>query len=221
MGPVVAALAFLAGLQADTGFVIQAHKLASPPTIDGNVDQSEWQGVPVEAGFLQYLPRRGEPASQPTEVLLAYDHKVLYVAFRVSDEHEPTAQLTRRDAELLEDDAVVVVLDTHGDRQSAYYFVTNLLGTQADGRIADDGRTVDASWDGAWRAAARRTDYGWSAELAIPFASLSFRRGSGVIWGINFGRSRRSTLERSFWAGPLDNQYRGPCGRGPTSASPL
>lgn len=208
MGPVVAALAALSALQADTAFVIQAHRLAAPPAIDGTVDQGEWQGVPVASGFLQYLPRRGEPASQPTDVLLAYDDKALYVAFRVSDEHEPTAQLTRRDAELLEDDAVVVVLDTHGDRQSAYYFVTNLLATQADGRIADDGRTVDGSWDGAWRAAARRTDYGWSAELAIPFASLSFRRGSGVTWGINFGRSRRSTLERSFWAGPLDSQYR-------------
>lgn len=192
----------------DTAFVIRAHKLDSTPVIDGTVDGEEWDEVPVASGFLQYLPRRGEPASQPTEALLAYDDAALYVAFRVHDDREPTAQLTRRDAELLSDDAVVVVLDTHGDRQSAYYFITNLLGTQADGRIADDGRTVDGSWDGAWRAAARRTDYGWSAELAIPFASLSFRRGDRVTWGINFGRSRRSTLERSFWAGPLDHQYR-------------
>ncbi|MBI3983078.1 MAG: carbohydrate binding family 9 domain-containing protein [Gemmatimonadetes bacterium] len=204
----VVALALLIQGRGDPSLVIDVRKLASAPVIDGVVDQAEWPGASVVSGFLQYLPRRGEPASQPTEALLAYDDKALYVAFRVSDEHEPTAQLTRRDAELLEDDAVVVVLDTHGDRQSAYYFVTNLLGTQADGRIADDGRTVDGSWDGAWRSAARRTDYGWSAELAIPFASLSFRRGSGVAWGINFGRSRRRTLERSFWAGPLDNQYR-------------
>jgi hypothetical protein len=204
----VVALALLIQGQGDPSLVIDARKLARAPVIDGVVDQAEWPGASVVSGFLQYLPRRGEPASQPTEVLLAYDATALYVAFRVSDEHEPTAQLTRRDAELLNDDAVVVVLDTHGDRQSAYFFVTNLLGTQADGRIADDGRTVDGSWDGAWRAASRRTDYGWSAELAIPFASLSFRRGSDVTWGINFGRSRSRTLERSFWAGPLDNQYR-------------
>lgn len=204
----VVALAALIGLQQDSLFAIQAQKIASAPAIDGIVGDGEWRGAPVATGFLQYLPQRGEPASQPTAVLLAYDDKTLYVAFRVYDDRAPTAQLTRRDADLLEDDAVVVVLDTHGDRQSAYYFVTNLLGTQADGRIADDGRTVDGSWDGTWHAAARRTEYGWSAELAIPFASLSFRRGANVRWGINFGRSRRSSLERSFWTGPLDHQYR-------------
>ncbi len=201
-------LAFLAALQSDTLLGIRAPRISSPPAIDGAVEGGEWAGAAVATGFLQYLPRRGEPASQPTEALLAYDDRVLYVAFRVYEDRQPTAQLTRRDAELLDDDAVVVVLDTHGDRQSAYYFMTNLLGTQADGRIADDGRTVDGTWDGAWRAAARRTDYGWTAELAIPFASLSFRRGPGVAWGVNFGRSRRGTLEYSSWAGPLDNLYR-------------
>ena len=201
-------LVYLVAVQADTVLGIQGQKVSSPPVVDGVVDEREWREAAVAKGFLQYLPRRGEPASQPTEALLAYDHQALYVAFRVYDDRQPTAQLTRRDAELLDDDAVVLVLDTHGDRQSAYYFITNLLGTQGDGRIADDGRTVDGSWEGAWRAAARRTDYGWSAELAIPFASLSLRRGSRVTWGINFGRSRRSTLEQSFWAGPLDHLYR-------------
>jgi hypothetical protein len=204
----VASLALLAAFQRDTVPAIRASKVAAPPVIDGAVADAEWSGAAVVSGFLQYLPQRGESASQPTDALLLYDDQALYVAFRVYDDRQPTAQLTRRDAQLLEDDAVVVVLDTHGDRQSAYYFITNLLGTQADGRVADDGRTVDGSWDGAWRAAARRTDYGWSAELAIPFTSLSFRRGSQVTWGINLGRSRRSTLETSFWAGPLDNLYR-------------
>lgn len=201
-------LALLNGAQTDSTFMVEARKVEVPPVIDGEVDEAEWRGITVSDGFLQYQPRRGEPASRPTEVLLAYDDSALYVAFRVHDDREPTAQLTRRDANLLEDDAIVLLLDTHRDRQSAYYFVTNLLGTQADGRIADDGRTVDGSWDGRWRAAARRTEYGWSAELAIPFASLSFRRGPGVVWGINFGRSRRSSFERSFWAGPLDSEYR-------------
>ena len=29
-----------------------------------------------------------------------------------------------------------------------------------------------------------------------------------VTWGINFGRSRRRTLELSFWSGPFDSQWR-------------
>ena len=187
---------------------LQARRAAVPPALDGAVDSLEWKGADTAAGFRQFLPRRGEPASRATVARVLYDAEALYLAFEVHDDEPPTAQLTRRDASLLEDDAIVVLLDTHGDRQSAYYFITNLLGTQADGRIADDGRTVDANWDGRWQAAARRTSYGWSAELAIPFRSLSFRPGRNRTWGINLGRGRRASLERSFWSGPLDNLYR-------------
>ncbi len=204
----VLAAAALAGVQADSTYVLVAKKVGIAPVIDGIVQPAEWPDTTSADGFLQYLPRRGEPASRPTEVLLAYDDEALYVAFRIFEDREPTAQLSRRDANLFDDDAVVLVLDTHGDRQSAYYFITNLLGTQADGRIADDGRTVDGSWDGRWLSASRRTEYGWSVEMVIPFSSISFRQGSSVTWGINFGRSRRASLEQSFWAGPLDQQYR-------------
>ncbi|MFN0181141.1 MAG: DUF5916 domain-containing protein [Gemmatimonadales bacterium] len=188
--------------------VLTARPAGKPPVIDGVLDSLEWRGADSATGFLQILPRRGDPATRATIARVLYDRTALYVAFEIFDDLPPAAQLTRRDAALLEDDAVVLVLDTHHDRRTAYYFITNLLGTQADGRIADDGRTVDPNWDGRWRAVAGRTPTGWSAEVAIPFQSLSFRPGDGRTWGINLGRSRRATLERSFWSGPLDELYR-------------
>jgi len=187
---------------------LQARRAIAPVTVDGLIDTVEWKGADTAAMFRQFLPRRGEPATRITVARVLYDSAALYVSFEVHDDQSPAAQLTRRDAELLDDDAVILVLDTHRDRQTAYYFVANLLGTQADGRIADDGRTIDASWDGRWHVAARRTERGWSAELAIPFGSLSFRPGTNRTWGINLGRSRRASLERSFWSGPLDELYR-------------
>lgn len=203
------AFAVAALLQAPGGFpVLDARRTDRPPSVDGVVDSLEWRAADSAAGFRQFLPRRGDPASHPTVARVMYDDAALYVAFEVVEDLTPTAQLTRRDALLLEDDAVVLLLDTHHDRQTAYFFGTNLLGTQADGRVADDGRTVDANWDGRWQAAARRTGYGWSAELAIPFSTLSFRPGVDRSWGINLIRSRRATLERSAWSGPLDDLYR-------------
>lgn len=196
------------GTPGDSAAVVAAARFATAPRIDGVVDSAEWSSASRIASFMQYAPRRGEPASQPTTVLVAYDSTHLYVAFRVYDTESPTSQLTRRDADLFSDDAVALVLDSHHDRRSGYYFITNALGTQADGRIADDGRTVDNSWDAPWRSAAQRTDYGWSAEIAIPLTSISYRAGTGQTWGVNFGRSRRRTLEQSFWAGPLDAPYR-------------
>src|SRR2546422_1449589 len=49
-------------------------------------------------------------------------------------------------------------------------------GTQADGRIAEDGRTLDSNWDAPWQSAARRTDYGWSAEFSLPLSDRKSTR---------------------------------------------
>ena len=187
---------------------IEAVKATKPPVIDGAVGEDEWQGAVAATNFIQYEPRRGEPSASRTEALVLYDAGHLYVAFRAWDSEPITAQLTQRDADLLRDDAVVVVIDTTNDRRSGYYFITNVLGTQADGRIADDGRTTEPIWDAPWESAARRTDDGWSAEFSIPLSSVRYAAGDRQTWGINFGRSRRRTLETSFWSGPLDNQWR-------------
>jgi hypothetical protein len=179
-----------------------------PPAIDGRLDQAEWSGAGILADFVQYEPRRGEAAPHGTTAHVMADGTHIYVGVQALDGQEPTAQLTRRDADLLQDDAIVIVLDTFHDRRSAYYFITNLLGTQADGRIAEDGRTTDATWDAPWRTAAARTAEGWSVEFAIPLASLRYRAGTNRTWGLNVGRSRRRTLEMSFWTGPLEALYR-------------
>src|SRR5262249_42731749 len=140
---------------------IKAVRVAKPPVIDGSVDESEWQETSTASGFIQYEPRRSDLAETRTEVRLSYDTSHLYIAFRAWDSEPLTAQLTRRDADLLRDDSVIVVLDTTNDHRSGYYFITNVLGTQADGRIADDGRSSEPSWDAPWQSAAKRTDYGW------------------------------------------------------------
>lgn len=184
--------------------LLQAVRATRPPVIDGVVTDDEWEGAPVAGGFVQYEPRRGEPASVRTEARLLVDPTHLFVAFRCWDDQPLTARLTQRDSNLLSDDSVVVLLDTANDRQTAYYFYTNPLGTQMDGRVTDDGRQTDNTWDGPWRSAAQRTEYGWSAEFAIPFTALKYAAGSGREWGINFGREQRRSLEFSSWSGPLD-----------------
>ena len=187
---------------------IEARKATKPPVVDGGVGEDEWQAAPPVAGFIQYEPQRGDPSQLKTEARVLYDAGHLYVAFRAWDPEPITAQLTQRDADLLRDDAVVLVIDSTNDRRSGYYFITNALGTQADGRISDDGRSSEATWDAPWHSAAMRTDYGWSAEFSIPLSSIRYASGDRQTWGINFGRSRRRNLELSFWSGPLDNQWR-------------
>lgn len=192
----------------DSLFILNGKNAQETPDIDGKIEDDEWQGAAIAQNFIQYEPQRGSVSEQKTEALVLYDEGHLYVAFRVFDTEPSTAQLTRRDAELFGDDAVILVLDSHHDGRSAYYFMTNPLGTQTDGRIVDDGRTVDKTWDAPWQTASEQTDFGWTVEMVIPLTSIKYKDGTNITWGINFGRSRRRNLETSFWTGPLDNRFR-------------
>jgi hypothetical protein len=193
---------------ADPGFELAGWRAPAPPVIDGAIAAAEWQNAAVAENFIQYEPRRGEASAYKTQALVLYDAGHLYVAFRLWDAEAPTSQLTRRDADLFNDDAVILILDSQLDRRTGYYFMTNAIGTQTDGRIVDDGRTVDLNWDAPWKSAANRTEDGWTVEMAIPFTSIKYRAGKSIAWGINLGRCKRRTLETSYWAGPLENRFR-------------
>ena len=192
----------------DTTFQVRAVRTDEPPDVDGVLGAEEWEGAAVVSGFIQYQPGRGRLSPNRTEVRVLYDATNLYVAMRAWDVEPVTAQLTRRDADLAQDDFFAVILDTYQDRQSGFLFAVNPLGTQSDSRLANDGRTEEKAWDAEWAAAARILDDGWSAEMAIPFASLRYRPGAGRTWGANFGRGRRRSLEISFWTGPLEHPLR-------------
>jgi len=192
------------------GFELQAVKAGRAVRVDGRLDEAEWKDGARVGGFVQFEPHRGEPAREKTEAYVLYDDRYLYVGFRCNDS-EPsriTAQLNRRDSDLLTDDAVLVVIDTFHDSRSAYFFATNPLGTQYDGRVTDNGRVVESTWDATWSAASSRFEGGWTAEVGIPLVSLSFHPGKSETWGLNLGQTCRRLLETSFWAGPLEDRFR-------------
>ncbi len=189
-------------------FVLQAVRAAEPPDIDGVVEDDEWAGAARADVFVQFEPRRGEPATRRTVALVLYDAGHLYVAFQCWDDEPLTAQRTQRDGDLFSDDAVALLIDTFHDRQTAYYFITTPLGTQEDGRLTEDGRQGDTTWDAAWLSAAARTGEGWSAEFAIPFTSIKYASGPNVTWGFNLARTRRRTLEFDTWSHPIDDTGR-------------
>ena len=204
------AFLFFASLLQAAGHSALAVRATQPPIIDGIIHKEEWAGVTRLENFIQLEPEQGKPATQRTVAYFAYDDSYVYVAVRSYDT-EPekiTARLNRRDDNLSRDDSVTVFLDTFHDRRTCYFFSTNPLGTQSDGRIKDDGRVRDRSWDAEWLVAAQTDSDGWTAEFAIPLRAMQFHSGENRSWGINIGRSRRSNLEHSFWAGPLESAYR-------------
>lgn len=197
-------------LQGQSGKSITSVKFSQPPVIDGRVDEELWQLAEQVEGFIQFEPEHGLPSVVRTVVHIGYDDEALYVAFLCYDP-EPekiAAAVTKRDDNLEDDDAVFIMLDTFNDNSTCSYFTTNSLGTQADGKVADNGRSQDDRWDATWFSAAAFIPDGWTAEFAIPFRILKFRSGNNQTWGLNLGRYYPRRLEVSLWAGPVEHERR-------------
>jgi hypothetical protein len=187
-----------------------ALKIEVPISVDGRLDETIWEEAPGAEDFIQLQPEKGKPASERTIVKILYDEKYIYFGFWCYDS-EPqkiAARITKRDEDIRSDDLVYVLMDTFHDRRSCYFVTTNLLGTQWDGRITENGRTFDSTWDGIYKSAAQRVDIGWTAELAVALSGIKYEPGRSKTWGLNLGRGIPRKLEYSFWTGPLEDSYK-------------
>jgi len=170
------------------------------PTIDGVVDAREWAGSVPLTGFTG-VNTQELSSIQPT-VRVARDAAHLYLAVHVPlpGGRSPVANARQHDGAVWEDDSVEVFLDPGHGHQEYFQFTGNAIGTRLDAR----GR--DSSWNGDWRFQARAGKGSWSAELAIPFATLQTRPpAENAVWGFNvcanirgLGSSTWSPVLRSF-----------------------
>jgi hypothetical protein len=182
--------------------VVAAAEADSPIRVDGVLDEDVWRVAAPATGFVQAEPQEGQPASEPTEVRLAFDRDALYIGVLCRDS-APSALVVndiRKDFTAGEQDSFEVILDTFADRRNGFVFVINPLGAKSDTQVANEGREVNASWDAVWSVATRIGEDGWSAELRIPFKTLRFERGADRIWGVNFSRRIRRKNETDYWS---------------------
>jgi hypothetical protein len=192
-------LAALFAANADSLPVIHPRRLANEPAprIDGNLDPV-WQTTDSAKSFVQRYPDEGKPATDSTVVFVMYDAANLYVAFKCyARPDQLTLQVASRDDR--EGDNVGLLLSTFDDKSSAYYFCVNAKGVQYDSRITCDANSYDNSWDGVWFSDAKVTDYGYCAELRIPFKTIRYKPGLDT-WGINFDRYVPRNDQQSDWA---------------------
>lgn len=186
-------------------FTVAAVRTEIPPVIDGILDDEVWNNAPSVSDFIQFEPDKDKPASVRTVAKILYDNDYIYLAFLCYDPEPEKIELeTRRDRLMMGVDSVTVDLDTFNDDRTMYYFRTNPLGVQHDGRVTDNGRVADTNWDGIWKSAGARIEEGWSAEMAISFTSVKFQSGKNRTWGIQFSRYFPRRFEKNFWTGPFE-----------------
>ncbi|HDZ27133.1 hypothetical protein LCGC14_0966380, partial [marine sediment metagenome] len=143
-----------------------------------------------------------------TEIRVLYDDQYLYfgVVCFDSQPEKIVANEMRRDGELQNDDYFEIFIDASHDHRNAFYFAVNPLGARRDALIRDEGSNINWNWDGIWIAKVKRTERGWTAEIAIPFYTLRFKKGKNQTWGINFGRHIARKREEIYWS-PILRDY--------------
>jgi hypothetical protein len=178
---------------------VKITRFEKSPVINGLLDDEAWQHATLLKDFYQIQPGDNIAPSKPTEVLLGYDDKFLYVAFRAYDEADRVrANVAKRD-QIFDDDYVGIYLDTYNDQRKAYELFFNPLGIQADG-ILTEGRGEDFSVDVVMQSKGVLTDKGYNVEIAIPFKSLRYEAGKSRMWGVHFLRViKRFNGEQSSW----------------------
>jgi hypothetical protein len=178
---------------------VRVPRLDAPPVIDGKLDEAVWQQAVVLKDFYQVNPGDHVAPTAPTELLIAYDSKHLYLGFRAHDDPAKVRATVARRDNVFGEDNVRVLLDTFNDQRRAYVLGFNPLGIQQDG-IHTEGAGVDYSVDIVMESKGALTADGYVVEVSIPFKSLRYEAGKGKQWGLHAWRNiDRNSDELDSW----------------------
>jgi hypothetical protein len=205
--------------------VARAVRVPRPPRLDGTLDDPLWQTAPALSDLTQHEPVDDAPASERTEVRILFDDVAIYLGARMHDRDAAgiVRGEVRRDADLTNQDGLLLVMDTYRDRQNAFVFGTTPAGIEYDGQVTREderafgglgitrqqttiGGGLNLNWDGTWEVTTSVDSAGWTAVFRIPFATLRYGSGKSPVWGLNLARYIRRRNEQAFWA-PIPRQY--------------
>lgn len=185
--------------------------------IDGDLSDTAWAVAPWIENFV--LSDGSGPAQRKTSARMAWDEDYLYICFKAEDP-DIWGTYFNRDDPIYQEEVVEAFIDPDSDLGRYYEFQQSPHGTLFDAII--DNPTHDrrefaahSDWNcDGWLAAVRvdgtlddRSDIDrvWTAEWAIPFASLETAPNvppkDGDAWRINLYRIDRTPVEEySCWS---------------------
>lgn len=178
---------------------VRAVRVATPPLIDGKLDDAVWQQAEPITDFHQIRPGNQTAPSERTEVYVLYDDNALYIGARMADSNPEliAAPVIRHGQGLGSDDRLVIILDPFNTQRTGYRFETNLNAVRHDA-LYTSVNSFQLEWNTIWATATSTYDKGWIAEVEIPFKSLPFDPSIDT-WGFNFGRGIRRRGEEMAW----------------------
>lgn len=177
----------------------KAFRVETAPVINGAFDDPAWQQGEWAGGFVQHEPYADRSPSQATAFKVAFDDLNLYIAIRALDTSPDsiTSRMSRRDNG--EGDMVFVIFDSYHDLRTGFVFGVSAAGVRFDQIFSNNAHNEDPTWDPIWQARTKIYDWGWAAEMKIPFTQLRFKKNTDEVWGFEVARQIFRHEEMSLW----------------------
>lgn len=187
---------------------LQIKRITSNININGRLDESVWLDAPAIGELIQVEPVEGGVPTRKTDVKILFDDNYLYIGI-ICYEDSPDdiiSHTLERDGDYETGDSIAIALDTFLDHSNGYLFILTPDGAKIDGTILQNSDEISVYWDGIWYAETAISSAGWTAEIAIPFQTLTFSPRIDT-WGFNFQRTIKRNEEIIRWAFPNRNAY--------------
>ncbi len=164
--------------------------------VDGSIEE-QWSLADSVSDFVQLQPFHGKEPSRRTVAKVLTTDDALYSLIVCEDDREEIQAFAGK-LDQFSGDVVSVMLDTFGDKRTAYKFAVSASGVRSDCRLLDDARNRDYTWDGVWFAASKIYDWGFVVEIEIPYRTIQYDKKL-TSWGMDFDRWKQKGSEDIYW----------------------
>lgn len=184
-----------------------AHRMPSPPIIDGVIDEPQWQNQRT----LDLRLSKGDPTDVSARGYVAWDDTCLYVAADVTDDEpyynksDPASVYDGDSLELWVGSDVKYQIPEfiHSHDQQMFFAPTCANGQPVSGRVVIPNQKL-APITGS-QVAYARTSKGWSVEIAIPLNYFQdFPAKVGHVAALEMRVNDKDTSHKRFKANPVD-----------------
>ena len=196
---IVLAAFILAALPQMYAVELKAIRVQKGPVLDGVLSDGVWKQANPFTDFKMVEPQPNSEPTERTELRILYDETSLYLGIYCQDGEPSKISANSMVHDEEEDDhggsgdLIRVLLDPFQDKRNGYIFFINARGARSEGLAF--GEHYSLNWDGIWAAKAKILGDGWSAEIKIPFKTVSFKPGLNA-WGLNVERYIARKQER-------------------------
>ena len=192
---------------------LQARRATGTITIDGQLDEPDWQKAPEATGFHLLAARRSSRPKAQTRFRILADGEAIYVGVVCAEPMMPTlkAHPVDRDGQVFAEDCIELFFDPAGRGVEYYQLALSANNDQWDQYYIESGNTTIGPYSSRWTSAVHKDKRFWSAEIRVPLSSLFHTRTPEfrTEWKLNLARERKPVGELSTWS-PLSGGFHEP-----------